>query len=1101
MAIVSADTNLWEALAGRAPGRPTGPDDPDLWTAVVERLNPVRARPVLRPAIEQAHLTSLRGQPYVMLRSPDEAASYVRLSPEEVELAARMDGSLTVARLVREFVGISGRLAPDQVTRVVADLAANRMLTELPVDAFRRVESVRRRSFTARIGHSLLAAAKGRRIVLASFDRPAGWLYRFGGRLLFTRPAAVLIGLLTLTGLILFGRTWLGGAERLFLSGGSYATGGLVLLGLNVVALLAHELGHALGVKHAGRRVPAIGFLFYFGIPSAFVDTTDVWMAGRRARLITTAAGPLSSLTLAGVVQVIGMAVPGMGPLAFRLAFAWYLNALFNLNPLMALDGYYLAMDWLEIPNLRRRGMAFLVRVVKTRRIGWSLLDREGRHVAMYGVASALWLIIFISFSVRMWRDRVTGLITGLWHFGWVSRLLLVAFVAGLAAPLLTALIGWGGRRIAAWRRRRAERSRTADQPARLAALQSSHLAQLPPEALAALAREARWLRPTTGAEIVAADAALSDVLVVTEGMLEARRPGDPPATVRRRAQPGQIVGLTPALAGVPSSLAWSSAGTRLLTIPAASFVRIVGPLVGRPPVDRAEAEAVVSAAPALSVLPDEEIEGLLRRMQPLDVPPGKSITLEDPDHGAVVESGALLDGDGHEYRCGDLLTAVDEHRLRATARTPVRLWVLPRLSNLTLFGGAASPSSANRSPVAGAHGDEIYAPLLAPPAPPVPPTDDDPDERLAGWFRRILILLLLLAILAVITAATPAIGWVEIADGHAVVSVRRGPVDIAAGGEVRRFGTGDKLTASEADLLTLGQRSTVELIFPGGAAQVLCPNTRVELGAIGRDTVSGDDPLDAARVRPRAAMRLDRGRILADTTVEGADFLPLAFEIEVSEHLVATQDESRFVVSPLAVVVDLGKVTVDGVPLTPAGHTANCSGGLAASAARGFGAAEGAESSSGSNGVPDGEPESAPGSAVGPPPVNPPPPLPAPVAPRPVAPRPAPPAPLASDPSPADSPASDPPDRRVPDPPPPESPPPGSRVTDPQPADPEPQPESPPPGGRVPDPPPPDPQLPGRRVTDPPPPDPEPQPESPPPGSRVPDPQPPPPKLDLRSR
>ena len=88
------------------------------------------------------------------------------------------------------------------------------------------------------------------------------------------------------------------------------------------------------------------------------VDTTDAWMAGRRARMLVTAAGPATGLVLAGSMQLVALAVPALGPLAFKLAFAWYLNVLFNLNPLLALDGYYLLMDWLEIPNLRGRGLA-----------------------------------------------------------------------------------------------------------------------------------------------------------------------------------------------------------------------------------------------------------------------------------------------------------------------------------------------------------------------------------------------------------------------------------------------------------------------------------------------------------------------------------------------------------------------------------------------------------------------------------------------------------------------------------------------------------------------------------------------------------------------
>ena len=100
--------------------------------------------PVLRAGIEAVELISVRGTAYVMLRSPDDGgrACYLRLTPEEWQLALMMDGTHTVARLVAEFARLAGRLAPDQVRRVVADLAGNRMLDELPVDAFRPLQEI-----------------------------------------------------------------------------------------------------------------------------------------------------------------------------------------------------------------------------------------------------------------------------------------------------------------------------------------------------------------------------------------------------------------------------------------------------------------------------------------------------------------------------------------------------------------------------------------------------------------------------------------------------------------------------------------------------------------------------------------------------------------------------------------------------------------------------------------------------------------------------------------------------------------------------------------------------------------------------------------------
>src|SRR6185503_17715325 len=230
-------------------------------------------------------------------------------------------------------------------------------------------------------------------------------------RFLFGKTAAIIMTIVAVAGFGLFTATWWRGSQAVFLTNGSYLLGALVLLLLNVLALASHELGHALATKHAGREVPAAGVLVYFGIPSVFVDTTDVWMAGRRARMLATAAGPATGLVLAGLT---------------KLAFAWYLNALFNLNPFLALDGYYLLMDWLEIPNLRARALSWLSGRLRGRPPRWSVLDREGRLVALYGVLAVLWLAIAANLAYRIWADRVAGLATGLWHDGPAAQALLV---------------------------------------------------------------------------------------------------------------------------------------------------------------------------------------------------------------------------------------------------------------------------------------------------------------------------------------------------------------------------------------------------------------------------------------------------------------------------------------------------------------------------------------------------------------------------------------------------------------------------------------------------------------------------------------------------
>src|SRR5438270_7093584 len=94
------------------------------------------------------------------------------------------------------------------------------------------------------------------------------------------------------------------GRYTLYEIGGSAVLTLVLLVVLALVALAVHELGHGLAVKHAGRRVHEAGVRLYFGLPAAFVDTTDIWMAHPRQRLLTAFAGPWTGLVLAGLCAV-----------------------------------------------------------------------------------------------------------------------------------------------------------------------------------------------------------------------------------------------------------------------------------------------------------------------------------------------------------------------------------------------------------------------------------------------------------------------------------------------------------------------------------------------------------------------------------------------------------------------------------------------------------------------------------------------------------------------------------------------------------------------------------------------------------------------------
>jgi putative peptide zinc metalloprotease protein len=911
---VETRTNLWDG----APDEPLGPADPGLWGAVVDRIDPTRARPVLRAGIEAAELTSARGTTYVMLRSPDGGAGeacYLRLTPQEWQLALLMDGTHSVARLVAEFARQAGKLSPDQVRRVVADLAANDMLDELPDDAFRAspAEPGPRR------------ARNGRLLLSFPVDRAVTLLYRAGGRFLYAKAAAIVLAVFALAGLGLFARSWALGNEPLFLAGDSYLLGAAVLLALGLLALVFHELGHALTAKRANREVSKAGIALSYGIPTLFVDTTDVYMSGRRARVLVTAAGPFAVLVLAGVAQLLGLAVPALAPIAFKLAFVCYLNVLLHLNPFLALDGNHLLMDWLEIPNLRGRAMAWLAGRLRGRQPGWRSLDREGKTIALYGILAVLWAVVAIVLAWRIVADRLTGLTTGLWPEGAAGRILLVAILVVLAAPFLVLGVRRLARLLHGLRLGAAERNRDDDAPRRLAALRNSELGGLPDHILTGLAGGARWLRPGTGTQIAVAGAVQQAVYVVLDGALEARKPGDPGGVIRHYVGAGGVVGLANALTGRASTLDWYTAGTTLLAVPTAAVASVIGPLPGPPPFDRAEAEALFSDTPALASLAGDERLALISSAHPLDLEPGAPVILPGPLHAVVIESGVIALPDGTELRRGTLIGPVGDGvpGTVAETRTPSRLWVIPDAADLPPLVG--DPEHA----VATAPGREEYPPLAAPPGPPDGSENYEVDRRLE---KRMWALTAGVGIATLIVAGIsffPGPAWAEMPSDRALITADQGSLVIRGGGASSTVAGGGRRYVDKGDTVIVAAGSTGRLTLAGGGAVIFCGGSEAVLGAFGTD---------GGRVlTPRGAITLRSGRVLADTASTSSAYEPLALSVSGGTGEVTNMGAAWFAVDPQNTAVANGRVYVagtpmmanvtslscgDGVPVTPPGGT-----------------------------------------------------------------------------------------------------------------------------------------------------------------------------------
>lgn len=176
----------------------------------------------------------------------------------------------------------------------------------------------------------------------------------------------------------------------------------VAMVGVKVV----HELAHACVCKHYGGRVPEMGLVLIVFTPCLYCDVSDAWMfPSRRSRLAVTAAGIAAELVLAAAAALVFVATRdgAIHQAAFSLMIvAGVSTILFNGNPLLRYDGYYLLSDAIETPNLRLRARRYLVAAVRRLVLGDPVpdLDRPDRRrgfVLLYGVAAYLygWFILY----------------------------------------------------------------------------------------------------------------------------------------------------------------------------------------------------------------------------------------------------------------------------------------------------------------------------------------------------------------------------------------------------------------------------------------------------------------------------------------------------------------------------------------------------------------------------------------------------------------------------------------------------------------------------------------------------------------------------------
>lgn len=361
------------------------------WYRICERR--ISLRPYVRITRQM-----YRGERWHVISDPF-GNQFFRLRPAVYEFVARLSSEKTVQEVWDECLDLFPNDAPGQpeIIRLLAQLFhSNLIQSDQPADSaqlFERHRKRREQETRSRLLNIMFA-----RFHLIDPDR---FLRR---TLPFVRPIFGRIGaalwLLVVAGGI---KALVDNAPDLFdQTQAVLAPGNLALLYLALVLLKTlHEFGHAYVCRYFGGEVHDMGVMLLIFTPLPYVNATAAWSFRERwKRVLVGASGIMVEVFIAGIAAMV-WAVTGSGTLnalAYNMVFiASVSTVLFNGNPLLRYDGYYILSDLIDQPNLHTRATGVWKHLIERR--GFGMRDGVATENPAGSASDAVGLAIFAALS------------------------------------------------------------------------------------------------------------------------------------------------------------------------------------------------------------------------------------------------------------------------------------------------------------------------------------------------------------------------------------------------------------------------------------------------------------------------------------------------------------------------------------------------------------------------------------------------------------------------------------------------------------------------------------------------------------------------------
>lgn len=375
-------------------------------TLLSEHWHAVRhLRPRLRDGVQPLH-RRLRGRPWVLLMDP-LTQRFHRVSPQVYGVLQLLDGRRTLDEVwtaacdgAAEAPGEGTAISQHDLVQLLSSLHGNDLLqTQVSPDAGEVYERYKRQR-KSQVKQSFMNPMSLRLPLLhpdAWFERQA-WL----AGLVFSWPVLLLWLAIVAPAAVLGFQHWHELTDNL--SDRVLAASNVVLLWFTYPLVKAvHEWAHGIAVKAWGGTVREVGLMVILFSPVPYVDATSSYrFPSKWARATVAAAGIMAELVLGAIALYVWLgSQPGLvQAFAFNVVLIAGVSTLVvNGNPLMRYDGYFIACDLLEMPNLSQRANRYLTylfdRYLMGSRDAVAPMESSGERalLAVYGAVAPVYRI------------------------------------------------------------------------------------------------------------------------------------------------------------------------------------------------------------------------------------------------------------------------------------------------------------------------------------------------------------------------------------------------------------------------------------------------------------------------------------------------------------------------------------------------------------------------------------------------------------------------------------------------------------------------------------------------------------------------------------